>query len=807
MGESMIEQRQEGTGASGDRALPLRNLIAALRHRWWAFALVLALVVGVSTWRTSRTMRLYATTATVRIQELQTGPVGVQSPTVRDYRVDPIQSEQEIIKSQAVAERVAEHLGLRLSILAPPKLQRGALFGPTTPEVDSAVQYGEYVVRLRGDGYSLFSNDRMLASAPYGQEVRGGGVAFTIPARPRIEENEIRLGVMALSSAASQVRGGLTTRSRPQTNIVEISYTGPDPVMVAHIANTVALMYARYTTEQRRRLAIERTRSTADAVEDQRAELALKQQALTEFKERGRLSSIEAEQEALGTQIQGFTSQRDALLIEQRTYSTILGKLTQADTADQELRQLAGTGAIRDNAHMQSLFDRWFDLQKQRAQLIAPGRNENYPDVQAVDQLIRATKNELQQASNSYLVGLRSRISSFDNRINELRREMEKYPSLGAQEQRLTAEVQTAQQLYGTLLGELQRARIAESSEAGYVTVIDAAMQPFSPVSPNRRRIFLTALIFGSILGLGAAVVLENLDDSVKSPDEVREQFGLSVVGTIPGIKDSELPGANGTEVARRLATHFDPRSPVAEAYRSLRTNLAFARAHEAMRILVLTSPGPSDGKSTTVANLAITFAQQGQRTLLIDGDLRRAVLDKMFKVPRSPGLTDVLVGRQRLSNVVHKTEIENLSVVGSGPFPPNPSELLGSSAMRDVLRDAQSEYDVVLIDSPPLLAVTDAAVLATMADGAILVIRVGATAKAAVRRAVAQLQTVHGRVVGAVLNDVDLRSGAFSGSYGYYYYYYYGEGARNGKRGPMDRFRQWRDKRAHVRQGFGKDE
>jgi succinoglycan biosynthesis transport protein ExoP len=802
VGESLIEQRQEGSSAGLDRALPLRNLIAALRHRWWAFAVVLALVVGVSTWRTSRTMRLYATTTTVRIQELQVTPLGVQSPTIRDYRIDPIQSEQEIIKSKAVAERVAEHLGLRLSVASPLKLQRGALFGSVAPQVDSTVQFGEYLVRLRGDGYSLFSNGRMLASAPYGQEVRGGGVAFTIPTRPRIEQNEIRLGLMPLSGAASQVRAALTTRSRPQTNIIEISKTGPDPVMVAQVANAVALMYAQYTTEQRRRLAIERTRSTADAVQEQRTELALKQDALARFKEGGRLSSIEAEQSALGEQIQGFTSDRDAFLLEQRTYATILGKLTKADTADQELRQLAGTGAIRDNTHMQSLFDRWFDLQKQRAQLIAPGRNENYPDVQAVDQLIRATKGELQQASDSYLVGLRSRISSLDARINELRRDMEKYPSLDAQEQRLSAEVATAQQLYATLLGELQRARIAESSEAGYVTVLDNAMQPFLPVSPNRRRIFLTALIFGAILGLGAAVVLENLDDSVKSPDEVREQFGLPVVGTIPGIKDSDLPGENGAEVARRLATHFDPRSPVAEAYRSLRTNLAFARAHEAMRILVLTSPGPADGKSTTVANLAITFAQQGQRTLLIDGDLRRAVLDKMFKVPRSPGLTDVLVGRQQLRDVIHKTEIEHLSVVGSGPFPPNPSELLGSSAMKDVLRDAQGEYDVVLIDSPPLLAVTDAAVLATLADGAILVIRVGATAKAAVRRAVAQLQTVHGRIVGAVLNDVDLRSGAFSGSYGYYYYYYYGEGARNGRRGPIERLRQWRAKRALARTG-----
>jgi uncharacterized protein involved in exopolysaccharide biosynthesis len=610
VGESLIEQ---GSSAGLDRALPLRNLVAALRNRWWAFAVVLALVVGVSTWRTSRTVRLYATTATVRIQELQTGPLGVQSPSIRDYRVDPIQSEQEIIKSKAVAELVAEQLGLRLYIASPPKLERGALFGTTTPRVDSTVQFGEYVVQLRGDGYALFSKGRMLASAPYGREVQGGGVAFTIPSRPRIEQSEVRLGIRPLSGAAAIARGGLTTRNRPQTNIIEISYTGPDPVMVAQIANAAASNYARYTTEQRRRLGIERTRSTATAEAEQREELALKQEGLTRFKKAKSIFSTAAEQGALSGKIHAFEGTREALLMEQRTYATILGKVTKADTADQELRQLAGTGAIRDNAHMQSLFDRWFELQKQRAQVMAPGRNKNYPDVQAFDQLIRATKEELQQASDSYLVGLRSRISSLEARVKEMRRDMEKYPELDAQEQRLQAEVATAQQLYATLLGELQRARIAESSEAGYVTVLDNAMQPFSPVSPNRRRIFLTALIFGSILGLGAAVVLENLDDSVKSPDEVREQFGLPVVGTIPGIKDSD-PGENGAEIARRLATHFDPRSPVAEAYRSLRTNLAFARAHEAMRTLVLTSPGPADGKSTTVANLAITFAQRGQR-------------------------------------------------------------------------------------------------------------------------------------------------------------------------------------------------
>ncbi len=286
----------------------------------------------------------------------------------------------------------------------------------------------------------------------------------------------------------------------------------------------------------------------------------------------------------------------------------------------------------------------------------------------------------------------------------------------------------------------------------------------------------MTAVLIGLLLGIGAAVLVENLDDSVKTPEEVVD-MGLVALGTIPRIRE-------GREAQSRLVTHGDPRSPVAEAYRSLRTNIAFARAQSELRVIVLTSPGPSDGKSTTVANLAITFAQQGQRTLLIDADLRRAVLDKLFEVERSPGLTDVLVGQAALTDVVRETEVPNLTVLGSGHFPPNPSELLGSTSMRSVLEQARQLYDVVLLDSPPLLAVTDAAVLSTIADGTILIVRMGTTAKSAVRRAKSQLEAVRAPLLGTVLNAVDFRQGAFGGSYGYYYYYYYYSGQENGRNG-----------------------
>jgi len=289
------------------------------------------------------------------------------------------------------------------------------------------------------------------------------------------------------------------------------------------------------------------------------------------------------------------------------------------------------------------------------------------------------------------------------------------------------------------------------------------------------------------------AVLLDRLDDSVRSPDEIAEQLNLPVLGMIPAIRPDEAERIPGSATMERLVTHANPRSPVAEAYRSLRTNLAFARARDDLKALVLTSPGPADGKSTTVANLAITFAQQGQRTLLVDADLRRAVLDKTFSVPRSPGLTEVIIGETTLAAAVNATAVPNLFVLGSGHLPPNPSELLGSAAMRAVLTEAKERFDVVLFDSPPLLAVTDAAVLATMVDGTVLVVRMGSTARQAVRRALAQLQAVRGRVLGSVMNDVDLRRSSYYGGYGYAYYAYYGSEANgNGHgHGVMDRLRR----------------
>jgi capsular exopolysaccharide synthesis family protein len=259
---------------------------------------------------------------------------------------------------------------------------------------------------------------------------------------------------------------------------------------------------------------------------------------------------------------------------------------------------------------------------------------------------------------------------------------------------------------------------------------------------------------------------------------------GLAIVPRLSGAAASEskrlrLPGraprvASGAAGATtELVTLADARSSSAEAYRTLRTNLLFSQAVQKLQTLVVTSAAPSEGKTTVAANLAVTFAQQGMRVALIDCDLRKARLHNLFGVPREPGLTQMLIGAPGAAEAARATEVEGLTVVPAGTLPPNPAELLGGKAMRELVERLKQRFDLIILDTPPLLAAADAAVLGELADGTVLVVRAGATDRAAAQQAVQQLRLVGARVLGAVINDPDEKVASFGG--GYYYYDYYG--------------------------------
>lgn len=318
----------------------------------------------------------------------------------------------------------------------------------------------------------------------------------------------------------------------------------------------------------------------------------------------------------------------------------------------------------------------------------------------------------------------------------------------------------------GGMVAEINNLETGSPTTPGAVTLVagQSASLPSEPSSPNVRLNLALGTLIGLALGIGYAVIRHVLDRRVRHPRDIERETGVSVVGTIP--LDKQL------SESRRLVVFDGPSqeassSGITEAMRELRTNLQFMDVDNPPRVIVVSSPLPGDGKSTTAANLALGLAAAGQRTVLIDADLRRPVVGSIFSLPDGAGLTDVLAARATIDDVAHPVS-PNLTVLTAGRIPPNPSEVLGSQRMRDLLRGL-GQAATVIVDSPPTIPVTDAAVLSTASDGVLLVISAGRTTYEMMHKAIENIGRANGRVLGVVLNKVP-RRGAESGYYGYQY-------------------------------------
>ncbi|MCL4507634.1 MAG: polysaccharide biosynthesis tyrosine autokinase [Chloroflexi bacterium] len=316
----------------------------------------------------------------------------------------------------------------------------------------------------------------------------------------------------------------------------------------------------------------------------------------------------------------------------------------------------------------------------------------------------------------------------------------------------LRAQITTWQSTYAQMLSNLQ------SGTPNYLSVMEPARIPSYPIGPNMNQNVMLAVVIGLALSGSAAFLLEYIDDTIKTPEDVRSDLALSVLGSITDMQ--------GDDYASKLMTVNEPRSPVAEAYRMLRTNLQFSAINRPLRTLLITSSGPLEGKSVTAANLAVAVAQSGKRVVLVDADMRRPVQHQVFQLKDGFGLTSILLDKDLpLAQVLQPTYVDNLRVMASGPIPPDPSELLSSKRMAALFAQLQEQADLVIFDSPPVLVVTDAPVLSTLVDGVLMVIRSGRTRRTVAKATKDALTAVNANVVGVMLNRASTRTAS------YYYY------------------------------------
>lgn len=353
---------------------------------------------------------------------------------------------------------------------------------------------------------------------------------------------------------------------------------------------------------------------------------------------------------------------------------------------------------------------------------------------------------------------------------------------------RLQDQLAQYRQSYSALLSSYSSINLAEANSGATVTVVTPATRPTIPIRPQVMRNTLLVAMVGAMLAAGVAFLIEYLDDTVKSPEDLQDS-GLGVIGVVHRVN----PSGKGQRLPVLAITQS--KSLVAEAYRTLRTNLQFSSLDHPLRSLVVTSAVATEGKTTTAANLAVVLAQSGKRVVLVDADLRRPSAHKLFGLSNGAGLTTALVEEPTVLNgFLRETEVENLRLLTAGPVPPNPQELLGSQRMEELLRRLERQVDIVVLDTPPTLVVADANILAARADGVLMVVNTGRTRRTAVRQAVDSIQQVGANLIGAVLNMVDTRG--VRGSYYYYpsYYYYshyYGHEQRPKRTGLFQRFRR----------------
>ncbi len=615
------------------------------------------------------------------------------------------------------------------------------------------------------------------------------------------------------------------------TDMILISVTSKDPQEAMAIANA----YVEAYSELNRAMSQAEVRQVKIFLENQlnliQQQLAESEIALKDYSREASTLTLTDEGNGIVSKLVEFES------LHQEALTELASSYERLAFIDRQLGRRIDIEAVSATSYLEVLKTEMARLQQERAlhaaYLINNGSyEEKNSRLQELDgQIARLTqkyKTELAQAATQDLLApealqdeiitrkfeveaniesLKPKVAALEKIVKDYAQKLESLPEKKLMLARLQRSAQVDEKIYLMMKEKYEELRITEVGQLGDVRIIEPAERPEVPLGPNKKLNLILGMMLGVGVGVGLAFLRDMLDNSVHAIEDL-ERLGQPVLGSIPLINENGAiarlrhsangalngashNGTNGAAIAKnesaefgrtaaRLITHFAPKSPVSEAYRTLRTNIQYTHIDKPLRTLLVTSPGPGDGKSTSVANLAIVMAQMGSKVLLIDADLRRPVLHTVFKLDRRIGLSNVLAGRAEIAEAISPTEIDNLHVMPCGTLPPNPSELLGSSAMQQTLEGLKREYETVLFDSPPVIAVTDAAVLARYVDGVFLVVKSGHTSKEAAFRSYTLLNQARAKVLGTLLNSVKIES--MYGSYYYYYHYHYYANNSNGK-------------------------
>ena len=590
-------------------------------------------------------------------------------------------------------------------------------------------------------------------------------------------------------------RGGLFVQIIRNSRLVKVTYTDSDPRLATEIVNALV----RTFTEENFKTKYEAVTQTSDWLSTELADLQMKVQTseekLVRYQKDHSILGVDEKQNIVTAKLDELNRELTAAQTDRIQKESNYRLSAEGDPAAVSKTFHAGASGMLDK-----LRDKEADLNTQLAQ-VTTQFGTGYPKVVELSNQLKQVRKELadeevrmqQQIRDEYLAALQ-RENLLTTAFNQQKQEANQLNESAIEYSVLKRDADANRQLYQDLLQRLKEAGVSAGLRSSNIRVVDVARTPTNPIKPNVPRNIELGLILGLACGIGLAFTLESLDTSIRTMEQVNAISTLPALGTIPLQFAS-----NGSSLRKRLTTvsaetdkseapalvtYARPRSEAAEAYRSLRTSILLSSFGAPPKVILVTSALPQEGKTTISANSALVLAQRGDRVLLIDADLRRPGIDKLFGFRSRGGLSTLISGGDKFEDVIVPfTDVPNLWILPAGPIPPQPAELLGSTVMKDHIARWRTEFDHVVIDTPPCLSVTDAVLLSPEADRVILVARAGKTTKIALRRACELLLQVNARVMGIVLNALNMNSAE-----GYYYYggrysdHYYNEESRKEK-------------------------
>jgi capsular exopolysaccharide synthesis family protein len=558
------------------------------------------------------------------------------------------------------------------------------------------------------------------------------------------------------------------------SRLVNVGFEAKDPALAMRSSNTLAEQYIRQNLDLHSRLSKEASEWLWQEIRDQRQKLEESESALQNYKVTQGIIAIEEKETItpqklaeLNTQLISVQNQR----VELETKSHQIDALIARNGSPESIPEVISNSfiqnlktqeskLIQDQAELSSKFGpkhpQMIRLTSERETIQGQIRSEE-------DKIITSIRGQYQVAQ-AREKNLKGAFEAQKNEALDLSRKSVQYNIL-------KREVDTNSQMYDRLMQRLRETSISEQIETTNIRIVDRAEEPKKPIRPKKQTNILLAALIGLSLGIGLAFFFEYLDTSIKSPDEIEKELNLPFLGTVPSIK---LPGLGKKSTVDELVVLSHPHSNAAEAFRLIRTGIFLSTAERPPKTILITSSAPFEGKTLNAVNLALTMAQTESRTLIIDADMRKPRVNKIFGIPVNPGLTDLLTSNLDPAQVVQATSDPHLDVITAGKTPPNPAELLGSERMRKILATVSERYDRVIIDSPPLIAITDGVILSSITEGVILIVHAGKTGKELVYRSVKSLQDAGAKILGIVLNNLEFKDYPYSYYYPYRYYHRY---------------------------------